>query len=443
MSDKPYDAYCRELFDPDKHFEKPEALDDIKVLDITNYILGPEVPQYLAMFGAEVIKVEWPRGESFRYIGPYGCAKVKSVQGIETGLTYLDHATNKHHISLDLHSEKAREIIKKLVAKVDVLVENFRPGTFEKLGIGYRDLKEINPGLIYVWEGGWGQWGKYKDRPSYDPVGQCASGIVAITSNKLGGEPTKAGFWLCDHVGAYHGVIGVMMALWHKKKTGEGQLLEVTQNEAGMRMLDYRFMEANILKRDHEPLAEGPWEFCIAPYGFVHCKDGLLWVGMAAWRLFTDVMKAVNRSDLIDQLGLKSMFDLGPMEVQEKIYGAIEDVTKKMTVIEAEKMFMANGVPCSRILSPWDCINDENYQDRKTLFEFDCPHYGKQMATQPQPRLSRTPGRIKWLAQPIGYETFEVLNKYLGYTRKDVQKLIDEGVSVIQGKDEWKNEEKK
>ena len=160
MSDKPYEAYCRELFDPGKHFEKPEALDDIRVLDITNYILGPEVPQYLALFGAEVIKVEWPRGEAFRYIGPYGCAKVKSVQGIETGLAYLDHAANKHHISLDLHSEKAREIIKKLVAKVDVLVENFRPGTFEKLGIGYRDLKKINPGLIYVWEGGWGQWGK-------------------------------------------------------------------------------------------------------------------------------------------------------------------------------------------------------------------------------------------------------------------------------------------
>jgi crotonobetainyl-CoA:carnitine CoA-transferase CaiB-like acyl-CoA transferase len=106
-------------------------------------------------------------------------------------------------------------------------------------------------------------------------------------------------------------------------------------------------------------------------------------------------------------------------------------------------MFMANGVPCSRILSPWDCINDENYQDRKTLFEFDCPHYGKQMATQPQPRLSRTPGRIKWLAQPIGYETFEVLNKYLGYSRKDVQQLIDEKVSTIQGKDEWKKKEQK
>jgi len=437
MSEKPYDAYCRELFDPDKHFEKPEALDDIKVLDITNYILGPEVPQYLAMFGAEVIKVEWPRGEAFRYIGPYGCAKVKSVQGIETGLTYLDHATNKHHISLDLHSEKARNIIKKLVAKVDVLVENFRPGTFEKLGIGYRTLKEINPSLIYVWEGGWGQWGKYKDRPSYDPVGQCASGMAAITSNKLGGEPTKAGFWLCDHAGSYHGVIGVLVALWHKKKTGEGQMIEVTQNEAGMRMLDYRFMEAYILQRDHEPLTEGPWEFCLAPYGFIHCKDGMLWVGMAAWRLFIDIMKAVNASHLVDQLGLKSMFDLGPIEVQEKIYGAIEDVTKKMTVVEAEKLFMSHGVPCSRILTPWDCINDENYKDRKALFEFDCPQYGKQMALQPQPRLSRTPGRMKWMAQPIGYETFEILNKYLGYSRKQVQKLIDEGVSIIQGKSEW------
>jgi hypothetical protein len=108
---------------------------------------------------------------------------------------------------------------------------------------------------------------------------------------------------------------------------------------------------------------------------------------IAAWRLFTDVMKAVKRSDLIDQFGLKSTFDTVPPEVQEKIYGAIEEVTKKMTVIEAEQMFMDCGIPCSRILTPWDCINDKNYKDRKTLFEFDCPHYGKHLATQPQPRL--------------------------------------------------------
>ena len=435
MSEKSYEEFCREQFDPDKHNEKPEALNDIKVLDITNYIMGPEVPQYLAMFGAEVIKVEWPMGEAFRHVGPHGCAKVKSTNGTETGLSYLPWATNKHHIALDLHSEKAREIIKKLVAKVDILVENFRPGTFEKLGLGYRVLKEINPSLIYVWEGGWGQWGKYKDRPSYDPVGQCASGIAAITSNKWGGEPTKAGFLLCDHTGAYHGVIGVLIALWHRKKTGEGQMLEVTQNEAAMRMLDARFMEAYLLQRDHEPLSAGPWSFAAAPYGFINCKDGKLWVGAAAWRLFTDIMKAVKRSDLIDQLGLKSTFDTVAPEVQEKIYGAIEEVTKKMTVIEAEQMFMDCGIPCSRILTPWDCINDKNYKDRKTLFEFDCPHYGKHLATQPQPRLSRTPGRIKWLAQPIGYETFEILNKYLGYSKEDVQQLIDEGVSVIQGKE--------
>jgi crotonobetainyl-CoA:carnitine CoA-transferase CaiB-like acyl-CoA transferase len=433
MSEQPYDEYCREILDPDKHFEKSEALDDIKVLDITNYILGPEISQYLALFGAEVIKVEWPAGDAFRNLGPYGPNQtVKTVDGkSSTGLVYLDHAANKHHIALDLHSEKAKEIIRGLVAKVDILVENFRPGTFDKLGIGYRELKEINPRLIYVWAGGWGQWGPYKDRPSYDPVGQCASGLVAITSNEMGGPPTKAGYWLCDHVGAYHGVIGVLTALWDRQKTGEGQMVEVCQNEAGMRMLDYRFMEAARLQGDHEPLAEGNWEFCAAPYGFVHCKDGLLWIGMAAWRLFTDVMKTIGKTHLIEELGLKTAFDLSAMDVQKRIYAEIEEVTMEKTVEEAEKFFMDAGIPTSRIFTPWDCINDPSYIERKTLYDFDCPNYGKLKVTQPHPRLSKTPGRIKWVAQPIGHETYEILEKYLGYTKEDVDKLIAEGISVV------------
>jgi len=430
-----YTDYCREMFDPDKHFEKPEALDDVKVLDVTNYILGPYVPCYLAEFGAEVIKVELPTGDAFRHVGRPGyITTVDAADGkSKSGIGYLSYAHNKHHISLDLRKERGREVLKSLIAKVDVLVENFRPGTFHEWGLDYRDLKKINPGLIYVWEGGWGQWGQWSNRPSFDPVGQASSGMMSLTSGTMGGPPTKAGYWLCDVAGAMHGVIGVMMALWHKKKTGEGQMLEVTQNEAGMRFLDYQFDLAGLLGKNPEPLTEGPWDWAVSPYGLVKCKDGLIWLAAIGTgpRPFETLMKAIGREDMIEKIPHQSLSQTAPLDVQKQIYEAVESYTTRHTIAEVEDLCIKNGLPCSRIMTPWDCLNNPHYQERKTLYWFDDPYYGKHVVMQPQPRLSRTPGRVRTIAQPIGHETFEVLNKYLGFTRADVQKLIDEGVSVI------------
>lgn len=431
-----YGDYCQEMFNPDKHFEKPEALGDIKVLDVTNYILGPYVPNYLAEFGAEVIKVEGPMGDVFRYVGRPGyITNVETVDGnSKCGIGYLSYSHNKRHISLDLRKEKGREILKSLISKVDVLVENFRPGTFSKWGLDYRDLKEINPGLIYCWEGGWGQWGQWSDRPSFDPVGQASSGMMSLTSGTTGGPPTKAGYWLCDVAGTLHGVIGIMVALWHRKKTGEGQMIEVTQNEAGMRFLDYQFDLVGLLGKNPEPLAEGPLDWALSPYGLIRCKDGQMWMAAAGAgkRPFETLMNAIGREDMIDKIPHNSIADTAPLDIQKQIYEAIESFSTNHTVEEMENLLVEIGLPCSRILTPWDCLNLPHYQERKTLYWHDCPHYGKHVVIQPQPRLSRTPGRIKTIAQPIGRETFEVLNQYLGYSRADVQELVNEGISVIQ-----------
>jgi crotonobetainyl-CoA:carnitine CoA-transferase CaiB-like acyl-CoA transferase len=431
-----YSDFCREIFNPDRHFEKPEALDDIKVLDISNYILGPYVPNYLAEFGAEVIKVEGPMGDAFRYVGRPGyITTVDAIDGkSKSGIGYLSYSHNKHHICLDLRKERGREILRNLVPKVDVLVENFRPGTFSKWGLDYRDLKKLNPGLIYAWEGGWGQWGQWSNRPSFDPVGQASSGMMSLTSGETGGPPTKAGYWLCDVAGAMHGVIGVMVALWHRKKTGEGQMIEVTQNEAGMRFLDYQFDLAGLLGKNPDPLTEGPLDWAVSPYGLVKCKDGVIWLAAIGTgpRPFETLMKAIGREDMIDKIPHQNISQTAPLDIQKKVYAAVESFTLKHSVEEVENLCIKAGLPCSRILTPWDCLNNLHYQERKTLYWFDDPYYGKHVVIQPQPRLSRTPGRVKTIAQPIGRETFEILNKYLGYTRADVQKLVDEGVSVIQ-----------
>lgn len=211
-------------------------------------------------------------------------------------------------------------------------------------------------------------------------------------------------------------------------------MVEVTQNEAGMRFLDYQFDLVGLLGKNPEPLAEGPLDWALSPYGLVRCKDGQIWLAAAGAspRPFETLMTVIGREDLIDKIPHQRISDTAPLDVQKVVYEAIESFTMKRTVEEVEHLLVEAGLPCSRILTPWDCLNSPHYQERKTLYWYDDPYYGKHVVIQPQPRLSRTPGRIKTIAQPIGRETFEVLNEYLGYTRADVQKLIDEGVSVIQ-----------
>lgn len=427
---KPFKDYCAEVFDPDKVWEKPEALEGIRVIDMTQYILGPLTSALLAEMGAEVIKIEHPMGDPFRRITPFHPETKEPVLLKGEGLGYLENARNKYHITLDFHKEKAREIYKKLVTKSDVVVENFRPGTFDRWGIGYRDLAKINPRLIYLWEGGFGQWGPWSERPSFDPVGQAMSGYMWITGfpEEEGGMPTKSGIYLCDVMGGAFGAFAVMVALFYRERTGKGQFIENSQHDCIMRVMGSVWLEKGITGKGRSRF--GNWDVTSCVYGFVKCKDGLFEVTAPTDRLWEMFCRCIGREDLLEDPRLKTVLDRLKPENQKYIYGVIEDWAKDKTRDEIEEIFTSfkPAIPGGPVLSIDEVVEVEHYKLRKSIREVDDPYYGKLLVAGIPTLYSETPGRIKWQAKPIGADNEYIFRKYLGYTKEDLAKLKEEGV---------------
>ncbi len=197
------------------------ALQGVKVLDLGRVLAGPFCSAVLADLGADVIKVEEPqKGDDTRHFNPF-------VEGESTYFMQLNR--NKRGITLDL--KKGKDILLKLVKESDVLVENFRPGTMEKLGLGYDELKKINPGLVYLALSGFGQYGPYKDRPGYDLIAQGMSGLMSVTGWSEG-EPTRAGTPICDVLAGLMGAIGILAAIQNRNRTGKGQMVDVSLLDA-------------------------------------------------------------------------------------------------------------------------------------------------------------------------------------------------------------------
>lgn len=213
---------------------KPEALENVRVLDLTNVVLGPAASDFLAEFGAEVIKVELPGiGDVMRYVTPWF---FYYKDNLSPGFEEQNH--NKFHIAIDLRKPKGQEIVRRLAKRSDVIIENFRPGTMDSWGLGYRYIKELKPDIIYLSLSGFGQWSKNALRVSYDATAQAESGMMYITGFPERG-PIKFGAWLLDFAASITGAIAVIAALLYRSKTGKGQYIDISQNETAIRWMDW------------------------------------------------------------------------------------------------------------------------------------------------------------------------------------------------------------
>ena len=222
MTDSYFD-WAQRLFDPARIPEKPEALRGIRVLDLSLLIFGPATADYLGELGAEVIKVELPgRGDLTRILGS-SLFFWKNVSVVFFGMNH-----SKYHVGIDMHKPEGQELIRKLAARSDIVIENYRAGTLEeKFGVGYRQLREVNPRLIYVANTGFGQWGPFsKGRASYDGLAQAVSGLTSITGVE-GDPPTKIGNYIGDWFGANMSALAALAALHWRDRTGEGQFVEL------------------------------------------------------------------------------------------------------------------------------------------------------------------------------------------------------------------------
>jgi formyl-CoA transferase len=392
------------------------ALENITVLDLTRVLAGPYCGAILADFGAKVIKIEQPgAGDDSRHYGPH-------MNG--ESLYYGNLNRNKYGITLNLKSEEGKKILMDLVKDADVLIENYRYGVMDRLGLGYEKLKEINAGLIYGAITGFGANGPYRDRPGYDIISQAMGGLMSVTGQE-GDPPTRVGSAMGDVLGGLNLAIGVLTALNARHVTGKGQYIDVSITDSVALSLEQawqRYFISGDIPRPH-----GNYYDAIAPYDSYEAKDGWLVIGCGNQKLYeTLCTKILNQPELISD----ERFTTVPLRVKnnKEFKLIMEEWLKTYTVSEAVEIILKTGIPAAPILDLEQISRDEHFTKARELFvDIDHPVCGKVKINGSAIKLSDTKAEIRMPAPILGQHNAEILQKY-GYEPSDILKLQSEGV---------------
>jgi succinyl-CoA:(S)-malate CoA-transferase subunit A len=393
---------------------KPLPLSGIRVVDVGTFLAGPYAASILGEFGAEVLKVEYPiGGDPMRRFG------IPTKRGDAT-LAWLSEARNKKSVTLDLRRPQGVELFIKLVAKSDVLVENFRPGTMEAWGLGWKVLSDANPGLVMLRVSGYGQTGPYRRRPGFAHIAHAVGGLSYLAGFP-GETPVVPGTApLGDYMSSLYGVIGVMLALRHKAKTGQGQVIDVGIYEAVFRQLDELAAAYGLFGKVRE--REGSGSFVAVPHGHFRTKEGN-WVAIACTtdRMFERLAEAMGRPELASS---------GLYGEQRKRLAARDEVNKvvtewalSLTREELLERCVAREVPVGKLNSIADIFEDEHFRARGNLAEVADDELGKVVVPGVVPTLSETPGRITNLGPRLGNATYEVLRELLDLSAGEIARL--------------------
>lgn len=390
-------------------------LEGVKVLELGSLIAGPFAGRLFADFGAEVLKIEPPKkGDPIR--------KWRLLHN-GNSLWWYVQSRNKKSITLDLKNAEAQAVVKELVKEVDIIIENFRPGTLEKWGLGYEDLKKINPRIIMVRVSGYGQDGPYKDRPGFGSIGEAMGGIRYLTGYP-DLPPTRVGISLGDSVAALYAVIGALMALRHRDQiSGEGQVVDVALYEA-----IFSLMESTVPEYDQFGVIRersGSTLPGITPSNIYLCKDGkYVVIGANGDGIFKRLMIAINRPDILEN----PLFETndGRSQKAEYLDSVIEEWTKSLNLESALKVLEENSIPAGPIYNVEDMVNDPHFQARNMIVELDVENLGKLKVPGIIPKLSKTPGKIRWAGPKLGEHTEEVLKEKVGLNEKQIAKMKNE-----------------
>ena len=388
----------------------------VKVVELGTLIAGPLCARMLADFGAEVIKVEAPEG------GDQIRQWRKMYDG--TSLWWYTQARNKKSITLNLRAAEGQDIVRKLAAKADIVVENFRPGALEKWGIGWPQLSAINPRLVMVRLSGFGQDGPYRDRPGFGVVAESMGGMRYVTGY-ADRPPVRLGISIGDSLAALHGVIGAMMALHHRNVNGgKGQYVDVALYEAVFNMMESLVPEYDVLGFKRERAGnELPG---ITPSNTYATRDGkFVIIGANNDSIFKRLMAAIGRSDLAEDPTLGT--NAGRVPRTRELDTAIEAWTREHELDFVLAALERAEVPSGRVYDAEDIVNDMHYAARGMLEQWKLPD-GKPMKIPGiVPKLSGTPGKTKWLGPTLGEHTSSVLAD-LGYSAAEQEALRQRGV---------------
>ena len=394
------------------------ALNDITVLDMTRVLSGPFAGTWLGEMGANVIKIEIPNGgDESRRNPPF------SPNGTSAFNTTINR--NKRGITLDLKKEEGKEIFRELVKKADVVLENFRPDVMDRLGLGYEELKKINPRIIYASISGFGSYGPYAKRPAYDVIAQAMGGIM-FGIGEEGGDPLKVGASIGDITAGMNSIIGILAALHHREKTGLGQRIETSLVES---IIALQQSENNRYFVDNEIIrGTGSKHATNCPYGAYHTKDGMFMIGCGKNELWCKLCDQVLGKP---ELGTDPRFDsiVNRVAHKKEIEEILESWSMEHTTAEVVDALLAAGVPGGPLMSIKDLAEDPHFNDVRGMFPtMQQPGVGDFRVTAVPIKFSETPTTISRPAPALGEHNIEVYNEYLGFDEQKLAQLKEQGI---------------
>jgi len=389
--------------------ERQGPLTDIRVIEMGQLIAGPFCGQLFADMGADVIKVEPPgKGDPMRTWGREGYP-----------LWWKVCARNKRCITANLREKDGQDIIKKLVKEADFILENFRPGTMEKWGLSYEDLKVINPRIIMIRVSGYGQTGPYSKRPGYASVGEAMGGVRYLMGDP-DRKPSRAGISLGDTLAATYATVGALAALHHREKTGEGQVIDASIYESVLTVMESLVPEHTIEGFTRE--RSGSYLPAIAPSNIYDGKDGMVIIAANQDTIFARLSKAMDMPSLA----------VNPQYATHTARGAhqleLDDIIQKWandkTISEIEEIMIRNAVPVGKVYRAKEMIEDPHFKARQSLIDLPSKRFGSIKMQNVFPKMSKTQGEVRWTGpEKLGSHTEEVLTQLLDLTSEQIEKL--------------------
>jgi crotonobetainyl-CoA:carnitine CoA-transferase CaiB-like acyl-CoA transferase len=404
-----------------------KPLQGIRVLELGSTIAGPFCARLLADFGAEVIKVEDPKGDVLRDFGSkYNGRSVYAASLLR----------NKRFIAIDLRTTEGRQLVAELARHCDVVVENFRPGTLEKWSLGYDELARLRPDIILARISGFGQSGPYAGRPGYGIISEAKSGLRSITGDP-DRPPARVAMPLTDYLTGLYAALGILMAIIERNVSGKGQVIDAALNESAMSLME-SFVPA-FSKFGEVPCRQGPKMSGAVPNNLYRTADGEF-VHIAAWAdsIFRRCCVALGQPQLADDPRFATL----PARVENEaaLEKVLTDWVGNHPLTEVVAALDAQDVPASKIYNVADLFTDPQLQFRQAIQRIESADFGSGLdVVAPIPRLSRTPGQVAHLGFDVGTDTRALLGDLLGYPSDRIDAMIARG--VLRSGDEGKRPE--